>query len=338
MKRHLTFVCAALILSVLAFSETKTVFTHAESAMPPSPEQVTAVPLYWFKTKDNEGYDMGKQTGFHYDTADADETAALQKQPGWAYQGSIGYVFPKQVPGTVPLYRLEKIEFNNSNHLYTIDHKEAVNAFQNLDWAWDPIVGYVSPKQVTGTVPLYRLYHPVFDEKHGDIHFYTTDGVLKNSYLYEGFGFIRIEAYIWSQPTTLSTNAADNSNSSDSKAGPVTKPRPGPMSPTDQLFSLGCAQDAAKKQVTCPSVRGWETCNYYKNKGDLKVSSCTTTADQAAFANIETDLVGLGCKRFLGRAGEYYCKDSKGVQACEGYLKKKDGLVTRCYPLNYRPT
>jgi hypothetical protein len=337
-KRHLTFVCAALILSVMAFSETKTVFTHAELAMPPSMEKVTAVPLYWFTTNNVAGYFMDKTTAFHYYTADADLAAALKQQPTWKYQGIIGYVFPKQVPGTVPLYRLEKIEFNNSNHLYTIDHKEAVNAFQNLDWAWDPIVGYVSPKKVTGTKELYRLYYPPYKDEYGDIHFYTTDGVLKDSYLLKGFVFIHIEAYIWSQPTTLSTNAADNSNSSDSKGGPVTKPRPGPMSPTDQLFSLGCAQDAAKKQVTCPSVRGWETCNYYKNKGELKVSSCTTTADQAAFAKIETDLVGLGCKRFLGRAGEYYCKDSKGVQACEGYLKKKDGLITRCYPLNYRPT
>jgi len=99
----------------------------------------------------------------------------------------------------------------------------------------------------------------------------------------------------------------------------------------DQLFSLGCSQVTGKPgEISCPTVQGYETCQYYQRKGELKVTHCSTTADLSAYANIEKDLTEQGCSNFLGRAGQYLCQTWKGAQTCEDYLKKKDGLVTRC--------
>ena len=93
---------------------------------------------------------------------------------------------------------------------------------------------------------------------------------------------------------------------------------------------MGARRTPPRNRSPARPCAAWETCNFYKNKGELKVSFCTTTVDQAAFANIETDLTSRGCTRYLGRAGEYLCQTLNGDQACQGYLKKKDGLVTKC--------
>ena len=331
MKRLLTFVCAALILSVIAFSETKTT-RSAGAATIPAPEQVVTAPLYVLL---NNGH-------FYFYTTDVNEMVTLRGQDGWHYIGIACYVLSnnRKLPGSIEVYRLVKdvdVEGQTvlnlgggtySNHFYTTDNANAEQAANSLGWRREGTAFYVSPKQIAGTVPLYRFYKPehegkegVFNVKVPERHILTTDSTDK-----EDLGtLIRIEGYVWTQQTALdaATGLVDS-------VKVKTIDHPGPMSPIDQLFSLGCSQDAAKKQITCPSVRGWDTCNFYKNNGELKVSFCTTTMDQFAFANMETDLTSRSCTRYLGRAGEYLCQTLNGDQACQGYLKKKDGMVTKC--------
>jgi hypothetical protein len=334
MKRILTFVCAALILSVMAFMEARTT-RSAWAATLPAPEQIETVPLFVLQ---NDG-------GFFFYTIDPNEMATLQGTAGWHYIGIGCYVLPnnKKLPGSAEVYRLVKdvteqgtTIFNQgagtySNHFYTTDHANAKHAAISLGWRLEGIPFYVSPKEVAGTVPLYRFYRPYSEAPaaaYGTNYYYeqhilTTDKEDKANA--PSAQFVRIEGYVWTKQTAL--DAADGLVDS----GKVkTIDHPAAMSPMDQLFSLGCSQNAGNKQISCPTVRGWDTCNFYKNKGEIKVSFCTTTMDQFAFANMETDLTSRSCKRYLGRAGEYICMTLNGDQACQGYLKKKDGLVTKC--------
>jgi len=335
MKRTLTFVCAALILSVMAFLETNTT-RSAGAATITAPEQVMTVPLYVLQ---NDG-------GFFFYTIDPNEMATLQGTAGWHYIGIGCYVLPnnKKLPGSVEVYRLVKDVTEGgmsvlnvgggtySSHFYTTDNVQAQRAASDLGWRLEGIPFYVSPKQIAGTVPLYRFYRAAGDIKEPmmitshvyELHILTTDSHYADKHT-AATKLIDIEGYVWPKQTAL--------DAATGLVDPVkvkTIDHPAPMSPMDQLFSLGCTQDAGKKQITCPTVQGWDTCNFYKNKGELKVSSCITTADQVAFAKIETDLSSRSCTRFLGRAGEYLCQTLNGAEACQGYLKKKDGLVTKC--------
>lgn len=154
---------------------------------------------------------------FHFYTANPDERASLKQQPGWKEYGQMGYVFREQVPGTIPLYRLSKMEFGGANHFYTIDKKEA-NSAAGMGWTPEGVCCYVSKTPVEGTVPLYRLYKgvnassggggslmdkifgagPAFEAgTGGDVHFYTIFPKERDAAMGSGFQFIRNEAYVW---------------------------------------------------------------------------------------------------------------------------------------------
>ncbi|MFL6227643.1 MAG: hypothetical protein ACJ741_02560 [Pyrinomonadaceae bacterium] len=334
LKRRVWLGVSMLALVALALSNPKSDAFRAAAS--PPPEQVLTVPLYRLR---NDGHQ------FLY-TIDPNEMAALQKQKDWTYEGVRGYVLPKKIPGAVEVYRLRKsggtegttvLNLYSSSwdyFFYTADKKEADNAANNLGWRIEGVAFYVSPKQVADTIALNRYYSPPHDvhevavtDHYGESFFYTTDP--KDPYLpHSALTFQRVEAYVWQQAVTLDAGTGLLASKTNVN---VIKPTPAPaINVQDELFSLGCSQDAGKKQITCPSIQGWELCNFYKNKGDLKVSFCATTVDQFAFANIETDLTAHGCTRFLGRAGQYLCRTLSGAQTCDTYLKKKDGMVTKC--------
>ncbi len=44
---------------------------------------------------------------------------------------------------------------------------------------------------------------PCEDATGGNVHYYTTDGTEKNTWVKNGIKFIRIEAYIWATPITV---------------------------------------------------------------------------------------------------------------------------------------
>jgi Repeat of unknown function (DUF5648) len=331
MKRILTFVCAALILSGIAVFRTNVGATHNDAlTLPPVTGNVATVPLYRF---------YEPQADFHYYTASASEQSYHKTIPAtWSDEGIAAYVFPQQVPGTVPLYRQMKAEFGGSNGFLSIDKNEANNAHQKFGWSIPNIVCYVSQKPVSGSVPLYRLYKPCIlpddgkfrlpceDATGGDGYFYTTNAAEKDSAVASGYTFQKVEAYVW--PQQLSVDAVKGLNGGD-------EPQPIPIKTTpsaqQQLFTLGCNEEAGKKQITCPTVQGLDVCNSLKNQGQLKAMTCRTTADQSGLAKVENDLTSRGCSRFLGRAGEYLCSTLNGTQACQAYVKKGDGLVTKCH-------
>jgi hypothetical protein len=163
------------------------------AAATPAPASLGGVPLHHF-------YELQKDY-FHFYTANQDEAAALKNNKGWKYVGITGYVLPKISPGTTPLYRMFKSEFGGTNHFYTTDLDEAINATRNLGWNAEAIVGYVAKKQIAGTVPLYRLYMGCNTPcTGGDVHYYTASAAEKVGAIQNGMGFIRIEAYVWPNP------------------------------------------------------------------------------------------------------------------------------------------
>lgn len=63
---------------------------------------------------------------------------------GYVYEGNEGNVFPNQLAGTVPLYRLARYDgaTGDLQHVYTISTAE-VSMYQSQNWASDGIKGYV---------------------------------------------------------------------------------------------------------------------------------------------------------------------------------------------------
>ena len=152
MNRHKLLTCGALILSTLALALTMSAPTRTAEAAGPAFAPVTAVPLYRFFQ-----YDYG----FHFYTADPDERAALKGHSEWSEEQPQGYVFRQYVPGTVPLYRLTKVSpVGGTQHFYTLNPAE-VDSAKGMGWKNEGVACFVSPTQVAGTVPLYRLYRPL---------------------------------------------------------------------------------------------------------------------------------------------------------------------------------
>jgi hypothetical protein len=330
MKGYRPVILAAFLLTVLALASATLTPSHTEAAASPAFAPVTAVPFYRFY---QPGY------GYHFYTADPDERAALKGQPGWVEEQQEGYVFRQYAPGTVPLYRVVKGGVDGGvEHFYTINPAE-VDAAKPGGWKTEGVACFVSPTQIAGTMPLYRLYKPVNEDALaavkdaesggafttygnqdiGDDQFYTIDGKQKFEAIYQGYQLIRAEGYVWTQPVTLGASPKPPS------------PAPLPESYyTDQLFNLGCGK-TAEGGVTCPTKNGYFTCEYYRKQGNIKATSCVANFDLASFNKIEANIVDLGCKRFAGRPGEYICESWTGGDACDAAVKMGNGLITKCF-------
>lgn len=90
----------------------------------------------------------------------------------------------------VPLYHLAKWVPGALAHFYTADEQEKQSAIAN-GWSEWAVHAYVSPVQLDGTIPLYRLYYaPNYD------HFYTADPYAKNSAINQGWTYEGITGYV----------------------------------------------------------------------------------------------------------------------------------------------
>lgn len=324
MKRHQLLTCAALVLSIIALAYS-TFAPARTAAASPAFTTATAVPLYRFLQPGTASKTKSVSGNYLY-TADPNERSVLIGQ-GWIEQQQEGYVFRQQVPGTVPLFRVVSGESFNLHFDYTINPAE-VDKATSEGWKMQGPACFVSPTKVAGTAPLFRLaWHPKDipggpPPTQGTIdlfQFYTIDEKQKYEAIYSDYQLIRSEGYVWTQPVTLDT---------------ITKPVAPALLPesyyTDALFNLGCAK-AQGGGITCPSEQGYFSCEYYRKQGNIKATSCLANFDLASFNKIEANLVDLGCKRFLGRPGEYRCESWAGGEACAAAFMSHSSLITKCY-------
>jgi hypothetical protein len=128
------------------------------------------------------------QSGRHLYTQNCDEKNQLSANGSFQYEGIAGYVSPRQIRNTVPLYRLL---LSNGEHFYTADASEYNNLVTNSSNRSEGVVGYIASRQIRRTVPLYRLTTP-------DRHFYTTDERERSSYLQRPNATSEgITGYVW---------------------------------------------------------------------------------------------------------------------------------------------
>jgi len=112
----------------------------------------------------------------HFYTANAGEigttTAGQTGNHGYAFESSSFTVFTHHHHGLVPVYRY--FHAGHHDHFYTANAGEigAVNPGQtgNHGYACEGTLGFVSPHEFPGSVPIYRYWH----DQHHD-HFYTTN-------------------------------------------------------------------------------------------------------------------------------------------------------------------
>lgn len=181
-------------------------------------QTVQTVPLYRLRYDLKTSGKGGNQSEHFYTANKAERDSALKNLKGFSTSGGgfitfpdhtdfsfvdegiEGYVSPKQVPGTVPLYRLYK---EPMKHFYTADAREKSRAISQYGYRFENIVGYVAAVQIPGTTPLYRVYRAT-KGKTGDDHFYTIKedekfgAVHKYGYVDEG-----IRCYVWTNAVTL---------------------------------------------------------------------------------------------------------------------------------------
>ncbi|GAA3438888.1 hypothetical protein [Kutzneria kofuensis] len=151
---------------------------HGQHAVPTPPAGTVAFYRLWNPTTEHH----------LYTTSWAEVLRSIQDL-GFKYEGSVGYVYPTKVPGTVELYRLR----SGADHLYTASWEEMIEAIQHDGYKYEGVAAYVYPTKAAGTIELYRLWHPIAQD-----HFYTQvwseviESIQNNGYKYEG-----VAAYIF---------------------------------------------------------------------------------------------------------------------------------------------
>ncbi len=352
MKRVKLTTCALLMLLLgLAMTYQPISPVSANAAPEPPVPGVPTVPLYRL---------FAHTTGIHFYTTDVNRKLEAMGA-GWTFEGIAAHVLNQQDTGTVPLYVLViRLRFNNESgdavFGYTTSEEEKdqllvtssvswllggyTNTHDRGRWRLDSsgIAGYIGSAHLYGTVPLYRLYHPPQfgpEENVGSATLNTLGGTENqyfrkcrfNSYdnlyttseeekadalLHHGYKFVRIEGYVWPQATTV--------------GGP---PKLGPGKPIGNadtvLLKWGCTRPGAGS-YNCPTTAGYEACENYRAKGEVK--ACSTSANQKVQAAMEKLLFNVGCSRFMNRPDQFLCKTQKSFDLCETY--RKNGTAKKC--------
>jgi hypothetical protein len=333
MKRA-TLISIALALLVAGGTPRSESGFVTNAAISPAAQTFSTVPLYRLYVRKGENPRFLGIAGFHFYTTDINERNGVIKDKGYGDEGIAGYVLNQQAPGTVPLYRLSKMvnDYGGlpvaTKRFYTTDKAEADNAVKNFGFKREGIQCYVAArdKPLSGTVPLYRVYHPAsrnsrtgaigFSYTGDEDHFYTTDpdekykAITQLKYADEG-----IACYVWPEQTDYHTVPRLNAT-----------PKTDAGNPDTYLLNRGCTRTGVGA-YDCPTVGGYEACEVYRKDGRAK--ACTTPRkgllQQAAK---DKELFSLGCTRLLGRPDEYICKTQKSLDACETY--RTNGKLKKC--------
>ncbi|KAJ7269559.1 hypothetical protein C8J57DRAFT_1606947 [Mycena rebaudengoi] len=80
-------------------------------------------------------------TAFFYTTSETERDAARTTR-GFSDFDTAGYIYPSQVCGSVPLYRLHFVAAN-SDYIYTTSTAERDDAVNNKGFTYEGIAGYV---------------------------------------------------------------------------------------------------------------------------------------------------------------------------------------------------
>jgi len=131
----------------------------------PAEHHLAVVHRYW-----NEA------TRDHFFTTNGGEIGTTEKDHvgnhGYKSEGPAFEIFTQQLHGLVPVYRYWKEEHHD--HFYTANAGEigATNVGQvgNFGYKCEGILGYVSPTEYFGSIPIYRYW-----QDHDKNHFYTTN-------------------------------------------------------------------------------------------------------------------------------------------------------------------
>ena len=140
-------------------------------------------------------------------TADPSQATALGRLEG-AEVRVLGMVFNRQMPNTLPLYRLSKplAGRDSPERYYTTSKTKVDNLVSNHGWASEGILAYVSRGLDGGTKPLYHL------SKSG-AQFYTTDALEFQRYKEAGYHDEGLAAQVlehpfgWSAESWMFTNS-----------------------------------------------------------------------------------------------------------------------------------
>ncbi|HEX3282993.1 MAG TPA: hypothetical protein VHR36_17285 [Pyrinomonadaceae bacterium] len=325
------FLLIVILLSLTTASRTFHVVNVSATAASPALPGVQTVPLYRL---------FSHETGIHFYTIDVNRKLSAMSA-GWTVEGVATNVLDQQAPDTVPLYVLtNKLIFYGLygdvfTYTTTTEERDKLlaapkfgNGISGGTWSLDSsgIACYIAAHKLSGTIPLYRLIHPpknpdILKFTDFDSLYTTSESEMTDAITNHGYKFVRIEGYVWPQPTTVSMQPP-----AATQPGPkiLAGGKPG-ASPDTVLLNRGCTRPAMGS-YKCPTIAGYEVCESYRKNG--KVTACTTSANEKVQAAMEKLLFSVGCGRFLGRPDEFLCKTQKGLDLCETYRQK--GTTKKC--------
>jgi len=131
----------------------------------PADHQVNIVHRYW-----HEGHKD------HFYTTNGGEIGTTEKgqagNHGYKSEGTSFHIFSHHHHGLVPVYRYWHEQHHD--HFYTANAGEigttTVGQTGNHGYKYESVLGYVSPTEFYGSIPVYRYWH-----EHSHDHFYTSD-------------------------------------------------------------------------------------------------------------------------------------------------------------------
>jgi hypothetical protein len=141
---------------------------------------------------------LNSPRGQHLYTTSALERDQAVQTYHYTFEGITGYLYPGQVPGTLPLFRLSF----EGIHLYVTDKAQRDNAIA-YGWTDEGITGYVFSAAAPGTAPLQgvnRFWNiPLFRLSHNGHHLYTASAIERDLAVQKyGYTFEGIACYLLS--------------------------------------------------------------------------------------------------------------------------------------------
>jgi hypothetical protein len=92
---------------------------------------------------------------YHFYTISCEEVANMSAPyHDWMFEGVEGFIWLKQVPGTMPFIRLDLPSYGNTAYLYDY-YPDEVQSYIDHGWQHPVPVGYIGQDPKLG-VPLYR--------------------------------------------------------------------------------------------------------------------------------------------------------------------------------------